>query len=683
VLLAIAVFATWPLITHFNRFLYVDDVFGAAWDLWWVKHAVLHLENPWFTHQLLAPEGSYLSFHTLYPLAGFVLIPVTAIIGAAQTVNVMQLLLPIAATLGCRALAREIGLGRAAAWVAGGIYGFSIIVDWRTEFHLNFGFGLPLLPVCALFALRYDRTRSTRDALLAGASVGLLLLVDPTIAMFAVLGVGAYLLVALASGREWRVWLRFVMLAIPSALLIGSPQLYEMARSATAGGYQSNGPLLASNWVTFETNVLTMLSPGNVRAFIPGHLANLAVERPRGEAVPAYGWGALGLTLSLLLLIFVARRRPVISKRVLAWALLVFLGASWLALGPQFKFDTFAYVPLAFRHDGQLLSPLMPYTWFVKIPGLEEARVPSRFTMLGMLPLAILAGAGFAQLRSAGRWGLLIAGALVAFALLESGYPDGGGGNNHWVPLARTHLYAPVKADHSRSIVVDVPLGFLGANTGDGASPGQMEPMLRATEHEHPIAEAYLSRISPELVEKLGSYPLYYSLIDLQGPAGASQPSPASPALARASAQSLDARWVVVWPAANRRVLAYLRAVGYRQVTTEQGILLYKLQAPHTSAYIAPAPKILEPTQQAQIVAIDHLIETYCRRPASQPPSAVTTAVSELISIYHNQPEALAPGPLLAGQTTKQILADFGGLLQERSCAPSLASKISGALDTP
>ena len=39
------------------------------------------------------------------------------------------------------------------------------------------------------------------------------------------------------------------------------------------------------------------------------------------------------------------------------------------------------------------VSDLMPYTWFVRLPGLSSFREADRLAILGLLPAALLAGA--------------------------------------------------------------------------------------------------------------------------------------------------------------------------------------------------------------------------------------------------------------------------------------------------
>ena len=74
-----------------------------------------------------------------------------------------------------------------------------------------------------------------------------------------------------------------------------------------------------------------------------------------------------------------------------------------LALGAVLKIGTHTYMPLAQTWHGVRLSGVMPFTWFVQLPGMAGFREAARLTMLGVLPAALLAGAAVDWLRRARR----------------------------------------------------------------------------------------------------------------------------------------------------------------------------------------------------------------------------------------------------------------------------------------
>ena len=96
VFIAAGVAVTWPLATHLpnGRLPSSRDTASYVWGFWWVAHQVTHLGNPWFTSQMAAPVGVQLGFHTLIPLPGLLLTPVTLIFGPSASYNLLVLITP-------------------------------------------------------------------------------------------------------------------------------------------------------------------------------------------------------------------------------------------------------------------------------------------------------------------------------------------------------------------------------------------------------------------------------------------------------------------------------------------------------------------------------------------------------------------------------------------------------------
>src|SRR5262249_56260931 len=75
----------------------------------------------------------------------------------------------------------------------------------------------------------------------------------------------------------------------------------------------------------------------------------------------------------------------------------LWIGCAALALGTSLWIGKHQYLPLASVWNGVRVSNLMPYTWFIRLPGLSSFREADRLAILGLLPAALLAGA-------AGEW---------------------------------------------------------------------------------------------------------------------------------------------------------------------------------------------------------------------------------------------------------------------------------------
>ena len=96
-----------------------------------------------------------------------------------------------------------------------------------------------------------------------------------------------------------------------------------------------------------------------------------------------------GITLTVLALAGLAiswRRR---SARRLG---LLWLGSTALAMGSALKIGTASYLPAAITLGGVRLSGVLPFTWLVQVPGLSAFREADRFTLLALVPAALLGG---------------------------------------------------------------------------------------------------------------------------------------------------------------------------------------------------------------------------------------------------------------------------------------------------
>jgi hypothetical protein len=574
--LVFSIYATWPALPDlWGGFPLADDPSVSAWGLWWVKEAIVHLDNPWYTRLMAAPEGVYLSFHALTPLAGIVLSPLTALIGPADTLGVAKLVLPPVSALFAQRASRRLGLDFVPSVIAGALYGFATVIVWKTTFHFNFGFGAPFLPLGLLAAARVADRRGVWDWVWLGVVLGASALVDGFIAFLAVVAAGSYLLAVDALPRRL-AGLRGLGAGVLAAVVVAAPQLYMTQKAQAEGQYDVVREGLPIAWTTYNASVDTLLSPGNIRPLVPGELELWSTRHDLSGGSSAYGWGLLGLAIAGVLL---TRTRP----RPLWWAAALALVASMLALGPEIEWSTGSWIPLEFERYDQRLSGLMPYSWLVQLPVFEDFRVSARFAQLGVLGLAVLAGFGVQALWSR-RWGRVAATCLLALAALEAGWPDGGRTRTP-VPEERTALYAPVRADRSSSTLIDVPYGLLG---GAAAAFGSQMPgnefMLRATEHGHPILGAWVTRLSRKRVEAATRHRLLVDLAVLQGravPPGAPlnvapADAPVDPAKGRTDADALRLRWAVVWPWTNPEVMPYLRQIGFRRVGSEDGITLMR-----------------------------------------------------------------------------------------------------------
>src|SRR5258708_39384396 len=126
-----------------------------------------------------------------------------------------------------------------------------------------------------------------------------------------------------------------------------------------------------------------------------------------------------------------------------------------------------------------VVSNLMPYTWLVRIPGLAGLREADRFTIVGLIGTAMLAGLA-GQWLSKRKITMPLIAVVIALGALEAGWsgaPHTSPGYQGVMPTTLPRLNHFLSSYHSCSSVVDFPYGLsvaTGANGSDNTPTATM-----------------------------------------------------------------------------------------------------------------------------------------------------------------------------------------------------------------
>jgi hypothetical protein len=136
------------------------------------------------------------------------------------------------------------------------------------------------------------------------------------------------------------------------------------------------------------------------------------------------------------------------------------------------------------------------------------------------------------------------------------------------MPTTIIALDSPIAADHSNSIVVDIPFGLRGGLGlyGAGISP---RSLLLATADGHLRAISYTSWVPAPTKAGISRQPFYSRLAAAQH--GRSS-SAAQLAAARGDARRLDIGWVLPWSTSGNLVRSQLAATGHRSGEVIHGL---------------------------------------------------------------------------------------------------------------
>ncbi len=552
---------TWPRVTYLaGRLPALRDAGGYVWDFWWVARQVSHLSSPWSTRYLAAPVGSDLGYHTLMPLPGLLMTPVTLAFGPSLSYNLLSVLCP---GLLCYAMYRAARLWlptQLGAITAGGFFGLSAILTWRSWYELNLALGALFLPMALEAAVRLTRRPGRRQAAILGAVMGAAILTDQESAVLAAIVAGLVLVPWLARHPS-AARLRIAVVAALAGLAVASPQLIVMLQQASASrGPTARPGLLDVNYVLSGASLQEMFAPSpRVADYGLTSVGSYYHHGPYSIVIAAFGVVLTALTLTGIVVSWHRRH-----ARSLA---LLWLACVLLSLGSVVWVGSHHYVPLAQVVHGVRLSMIMPFTWFTRIPGLATFREANRFTELALVPMVLLAGSAVEWLRRHTGTGVI---PVLVLALLETGWSGNPGIGS--MPTALPRLDGPIAAQHTSSIVVDVPFGIRGGMPviGDGFAP---ESMVLATADGHPLANALISRIPASTLKGIEGSAFYAALLNAQG--GHQRTTSAQFQAARASARTLNIGWVLVWrrePDLQR----LLRVTGFRRAYQADGVQVYR-----------------------------------------------------------------------------------------------------------
>ena len=273
----LALLMTYPLALRLTTAIPGDgfDGWQNYWNLWWVKTALLDLQqSPYFTQHLYYPTGYSLLFQTLNIFNAFITLPVQVALGVTASYNFVVLFSFAMGGYGAYLLALHVlrawrGDGvQAAAFLAGVVFSFSPFHFAHLLGHMQV-LSLEWLPFYVLYLLRAWQSPQRRwgDALKAGLFLVLTGLCD----WYYVL----YLLLFTA--------LAFVYFAFRRARMWAARPAFSPPETATSWGHLLAVPLVA--FVLFAVALSPLLVPMVLEARGSSTRRSLAAGgSPRAEA---------------------------------------------------------------------------------------------------------------------------------------------------------------------------------------------------------------------------------------------------------------------------------------------------------------------------------------------------------------------------------------------------------------
>ena len=359
------------------------DGYLNPWDVWWVNYAtfVLHT-NLWYSSMVFYPVGENLVFHTLAPLAGFMVAPI-ALVNPIAAFDIVVFLGFALSGLGMFVLADYFVKNKYAAFIAGFLFTFSAT-------HIDHATGLLIftqiewIPLGLYFFIRMLREKKAIYAAGLGACIMLATFmgnIEQTIMLGLLL---LLVLILYAINKPTRrlviskAFLRNAVIAVVVCLIVGSwgfmPLISTVLKPGTLS--QANNENTAQYNMLWSADLASFFVPSYINTFFFTSISKYSVYLYDPAEKVAY----IGYTVIILSVIGLMNYWKK-SNSMKMW-LAISIAFAWMSLGPSLQINGF--------NTG---IPTL-YNVYHSIPVLNVIREPGRFSIITSLGVAMLAAMG-------------------------------------------------------------------------------------------------------------------------------------------------------------------------------------------------------------------------------------------------------------------------------------------------
>lgn len=468
------IFLTYPIALRINSLAGPNgDNLMFAWNMWWAKRAVMELRtDPFQTDYIFYPNNICLTYHTFCPFNSFISIPLQYVFNLAVTYNLILLSTFLFSGLGAYLLVYYFTKNRLASFIGGLIFAFCPYHFAHAECHLNHA-TMQFIPFSILYLVKLYDYKKVRYALLSGIFLALNFYSCYYYGVYLAIFISVFLVYWCFRGDKEIINKKFFgnfLFIVFIFLILTSPLLYRFVKegwgrdSFYAGGQEG-----------YVSDLIGLFTPSILHTFFR-YFQWLNSICSRFTGCPPEYTVFLGYTVLLLSLIAIFKIRS-------NW--------KWF-----WGFSSLFFIILSFGPHLHILGKTyfgnisLPYYWIVQIvPFFKQARCPSRFIVMTMLSLSVLAGYGFTYI-----FGKLKKpeGKLIMFTIIcllisfeFSTIPV------RQTPLKIPKFYYEIKKDKKDYAILDFPIFMCD-------SSNELYMYLQ-TIHEKKIVNGWISRLPQNL----------------------------------------------------------------------------------------------------------------------------------------------------------------------------------------
>ncbi len=486
---------TLPLALHLSDALVGSpDTLFNSWVLAWDVHALttnpLHLLDA----NIFFPFARPLTYSDLMLTGALMVAPIELLTGnPALAHNLLTLMSFLLAAFTTYLLAYELCRDRAAAFICGALFSFSLVRQGQlvTVQILQIGW----LPLALAFLHRALRHGKTADYLLFAVFCVLQALAAVYLMFLTGIAIGTFLLFELVTSRTLLCRLHAIRLG-------GALGLIGICLTPVALAYGATQRIFDYHWPPDLVHSLSA-APTDFMAVQPGSLVYGWVLA-RFDNPNLTSWHALFPGIVILLFAALSMlhlgpwRKDRSARREVGRYGLIGGVAIALALGPS-----------------PAMNGTLPYDWLYEwLPGFSAMRIPIRFDVLGLLALAVLASFGIALLsdwaQARGWRRTTVLGAVGALSFIEM---LTGNLSVRPVPVVPTDgVYSWLRTHEPDAVIGEIP-------SDDPAELVTLDYQYLSAYHWHPMVNGYSGLIPPQYADvdnQLNAFPDPTAVEDLR-----------------------------------------------------------------------------------------------------------------------------------------------------------------------
>ncbi len=363
-------------VSAFSRELFspTPDSQSFVWFLNWWPFALAHHLNPFITKYVWYPVGFDLAWATAVPAVALAMAPVTLVLGAQASFNILAIAAPALSAAACFYLVNYLTKEYLPALVAGYLYGFSSYELGQMLAHTNLDLTF-LVPLAVLLFILRVHGRIGRIwyvllfALVLAIQFGTSSEIFATTSFFGAISIGVFWLLGERTLRRniWDVCVDSLW-AYAAAIVVLAPYLYYMVSGAGSVPGQINSPAL------YSVDLANFIIPTPVTRIDLSTFGSTAATFDGGN------FGEMGAYLGLPIILILLRSVTTNWRKYETKAITIILGITAIAsLGPVLHIY------------GNSLGVPLPWLIATHVPLLRYA-LPARFSLY----VALIAAVGVA-----------------------------------------------------------------------------------------------------------------------------------------------------------------------------------------------------------------------------------------------------------------------------------------------